>query len=67
MSELRFEVPEISCDHCKQSIQGEVLPLDGVERVSVDLAAKQVTVEGTPTRDAVVAAIDRAGYRVVDT
>lgn len=67
MSELTFNVPEISCEHCRKSIEGEVSPLDGVQRVSVDLDAKQVTVEGTPARDAVVAAIDRAGYEVVDT
>lgn len=67
MSELKFKVPEISCDHCKETIEREVASLDGVARVEVDIGDKQVTVEGSPARDAVVAAIDRAGYKVVDT
>lgn len=67
MSELTFNVPEISCAHCKQTIEREVAALDGVTRVEVDIGDKQVTVDGSPARDAVVAAIDRAGYRVAET
>lgn len=67
MSQLTVSVPEISCEHCKQSIEREVALLDGVAHVEVDIGDKQVTVEGSPARDAIVAAIDRAGYRVAET
>ena len=66
MTELNFKVPEISCAHCKQTIERQVASLDGVQRVEVDIAAKRVTVEGGAARAAVIAAIDEAGYRVAD-
>lgn len=58
-----YSVPEISCDHCVAAITGAVSPLDGVESVVVDLAAKTVAVTGGDP-DSVVAAIDDAGYDV---
>lgn len=59
-----YEVPEISCGHCKQSIEGAVGALDDVDRVLVDIEARTVAVEGTATDEAVEAAIDEAGYEV---
>lgn len=67
-----YDVPAISCGHCKAAIEGEVGQVTGVEAVVVDIDAKQVTVEGPPAHgpdgelfdDAVRAAIDEAGYEV---
>lgn len=56
-----FSVPEMSCDHCVAAITGAVSPLEGVESVAIDLAAKTVAVVGGD-RDAIVDAIDDAGY-----
>lgn len=58
-----FSVPEMSCEHCVAAITGAVSPLDGVDSVVIDLAAKTVTVTGGD-HDAIVAAIDDAGYDV---
>jgi len=58
-----YSVPEISCDHCKQSIEGAVAPVDGVERVEVDVAGKTVAVVGGAA-DAVIAAIEDVGFDV---
>lgn len=61
-----YTVPDISCSHCKQSIEGEVSRVQGVESVDVDVKAKTVTVVAEPLdNDAIVAAIDEAGYEVV--
>lgn len=57
-------VPDISCDHCKAAIEGEVGQVPGVELVEVDVAAKTVRVEGDATDEAVRAAIEAAGYDV---
>jgi copper chaperone CopZ len=66
MSELTFNVPAMSCGHCEASIKGEVGKLDGVRDIAVDLTAKIVTVTGDDLdRDAIVAAIDEAGFEVV--
>jgi copper chaperone len=65
MDELTFTVPGMSCAHCEAAIKAEVGSLAGVERVDVDLDSKLVTVTGTGVaREAVVAAIDEAGYEV---
>ena len=65
MSETRtYNVPDISCDHCKQSIEGEVSQLEGVASVEVDVQAKTVTVTGELDGQAIISAIDEAGYEV---
>jgi copper ion binding protein len=64
MTTERFQVPEVSCQHCVNAITKEVSALDGVQRVQVNLDDKTVVVEhgeqvGT---DQIVAAINEAGY-----
>ena len=61
-----YNVPGISCGHCKSAIEGEVGELAGVSSVVVDVDAKTVTVEGEASDDDVVAAIDEAGYEVAN-
>lgn len=58
-----FSVPDISCDHCVTAITAEAGTVAGVESIDVNIAAKTVTVVGGD-RDAIVGAIDRAGYDV---
>ena len=60
-----YSVPGVSCGHCVAAISGELERVPGVEGVDVDIATKTVTVRGPVSRDAVVAAIDEAGYDVV--
>ncbi|HEY8743259.1 MAG TPA: heavy-metal-associated domain-containing protein [Chloroflexota bacterium] len=38
-------VPDISCEHCERAIKGALTPVEGVQRVSVDIPGKQVQVE----------------------
>ncbi|MEA2058362.1 MAG: copper ion binding protein [Actinomycetota bacterium] len=67
MTSKTLSVPEISCGHCKSSIEGAVAPLDGVARVEVQVDEKTVDIDydGTDgTFDAIVAAIEDSGYDV---
>ena len=65
MSTLTYNVPAISCDHCKHAIESEVSQVQGVEAVEVDVQAKTVTVSGDPLDEAaIIGAIDEAGYEV---
>jgi len=57
-------VPDISCDHCKSAIEGEVGQVPGVTLVEVDVDAKTVHTEGTAADEAVRSAIEAAGYEV---
>ena len=60
---LTLSVPDISCGHCKATIESAVAEVAEVTDVDVDVEAKTVTVVGGST-DGVVAAITGAGYDV---
>ena len=64
MTTERFQVPDVSCQHCINAITKEVSALPGVARVQVALDTKTVTVEHGEqvTTDAIIAAINEAGY-----
>lgn len=66
MTSITLSVPEISCDHCKNSIEGAVGELAGVDKVEVTIDARTVDVSfDSPTDlEAVVAAIEGQGYEV---
>ena len=69
MSTRTLSVPEISCGHCKSSIEGAVSPLDGVDKVEVNIEDRTVGLDydGTDaTFDTIVAAIEEQGYDVPD-
>jgi copper chaperone len=64
MATRTYSVPGISCDHCKNAIEGEVGQVPGVEQVLVDVPARTVAVDGPAADAAILAAIDEAGYEV---
>ena len=55
-------VKEMSCEHCEQSVAEALTDVDGVTDVQVDREAESATVEGDADEDALVAAVDEAGY-----
>ena len=59
--ETTFKVPDVSCDHCKATIQSAVGAMAGVQSVEVDVASKSVTVVGGDP-DAVRSTLTSAGY-----
>ena len=62
---LNLSVPGMTCGHCEAAVKQEVGGVAGVSDVAVDLATKLVTVTGAALdRDAIVAAIDEAGFDV---
>ena len=67
MTQINFWVPDISCDHCKHSIEEAVSALAGVESVEVGIESKVVAVEFDDTSvspDEIVTAIEDQGYEV---
>lgn len=64
----RFAVPDISCDHCRQAIEGAVQPLSGIAGVDVDVPGKVVTVahDGSLPAVHIADAIEGQGYDVPD-
>ena len=64
-TELVFTVPGMTCGHCEAAVKREIGSVAGVATVDVDLERKIVVVSGVELdRDAIVEAIDEAGYDV---
>ena len=68
MSSATYTVTGMTCGHCVASVTEEVSEVAGVTGVEVDLGSGAVTVTGDqPVDDAAVrAAVEEAGYQVVD-
>lgn len=67
MTEATLTVPDISCAHCKATIEDAVAALDGVETVTVDIEPKSVQFvydQQSVSLETIRAAIESAGYAV---
>jgi copper chaperone len=63
-----YVVKGMTCDHCVRAVTTELSQVAGVTRVDVDLATGKATVtsEGPLDDVAVRAAVDEAGYEIVE-
>jgi len=61
-----YIVSGMTCGHCVQAVTREVSAIEGVSGVDVDLDSGRLTVEGDATTEQVAAAVDEAGYQLVD-
>jgi copper chaperone len=67
MTTMTLNVPDISCGHCKSSIEGAVGALGGVARVEVHIVDRTVDLDYDDTAltlDQIVGAIEEVGYEV---
>tara|TARA_Y100001970_G_scaffold266459_1_gene355178 strand:+ start:317 stop:526 length:210 start_codon:yes stop_codon:yes gene_type:complete len=65
--ETKFTVPEISCGHCKETIESAINSLEDVKAVDVNIDEKSVTVESTSDLNfsLISEMLDEQGYTVV--
>ena len=68
MSTETYTVAGMTCSHCVSSVTEEVTELAGVTGVQVDLASGRLVVTAGQElgTDAVRAAVEEAGYTMVD-
>ncbi len=66
MTEHRFHVPDMSCEHCERAVRNELLKVAGVFDVDVNLETKVVAVEHDPVVNtgAMREAIQESGYKI---
>ena len=67
MTTQTLSVPDISCGHCKMSIEGALNELDGVSKAEVHIEPRTADItwtEDTVTLDAIIDAIEGQGYDV---
>ena len=64
-----FTVPEISCGHCKDTIESTLSNLESIESVSVDIEKKSVEVFSSADIDMINVSqlLDEQGYTVVQS
>jgi copper chaperone len=67
MSTTTYDVTGMTCGHCEGSVRSEVAKLEGVTAIEVSAASGSlvVTSDGVIDDDAVLAAVDEAGYSAV--
>ena len=66
MTTRNYTVTGMSCGHCKASVEKEVGAIEGVTAVEATPATGAVVVTGDGfTDEQIVAAVDEAGYDVV--
>ena len=64
-----FTVPEISCGHCKDTIESTLNNVESVDSVSVDIDKKSVEVVSSSNLDMlnISELLDEQGYTVVQS
>lgn len=55
-----LSVPDMSCGHCKASVEAALATIAGMAPVSVDLTTRHITVAGNAA--AALAALDAIGF-----
>jgi len=67
--ETKFTVPEISCGHCKETIESTIISLENVENVSVNIDQKSVEIKSFSDLDLSLVSnmLEEQGYTVVES
>ncbi len=70
MTDITLSVPDISCDHCKNAIEGALNPIEGIAAATVSIPDRKVSVSFDPDSvalDTIVDAIGEQGYEVASS
>jgi len=67
MTTTEYAVTGMTCAHCERSVTAEVTQVDGVTAIDVSAATGTLIVTSSAPLDddAVIAAVDEAGYQAV--
>jgi copper chaperone len=63
--ETVLKVTGMTCNHCVMAVTKALKKVEGVGKVDVSLDNGQALVEGTATRESLIAAIKEEGYEAV--
>lgn len=58
----KFKITGMNCGHCRAAAEKAIQGVEGVENATVDLASGMALVEGEATDEAVIAAVEAAGF-----
>lgn len=67
MSEITLKIDGMTCQHCVMAVKKAVENISGVSSSDVEVGSAKVTYdENSADREAITAAIQNAGYKVVE-
>jgi copper chaperone len=55
-------IPDMTCGHCKASVEQALSRVAGAGTISVDLAARTATVSGAASAESLIRALDEVGF-----
>jgi len=58
----RLSIPDMTCGHCKASVESALAALGDAGSVTVDLASKTATTTGPAAPERLVKALDEVGF-----
>ena len=56
----KLSIPDMNCGHCKASVEAALAPL--AAQITVDLPARQVSIDGAPDIQAILSALGDIGF-----
>jgi copper chaperone len=57
-----FKIPDMSCGHCKATVEATIQALDPEARIAFDMEARRITLDSRCKAANVQAALARVGY-----
>jgi copper chaperone len=59
---MKLNIPDMTCGHCKASVEQALTALDSQARIAVDLPSHMVEVETSAPQASVIAALGKIGF-----
>ena len=59
---MKLSIPDMSCGHCKATVERTIAAVDPAAKVTVDLASRTADVTTGATAEAILAALRAEGY-----
>lgn len=63
---MKFNVPDMSCGHCRATIEKAIEEADPMAELTFDMEARQVEIESELDAEALKALLAEAGYPATD-
>ncbi len=63
----KLSIPEMSCGHCKATVEQAIKALDPAAALNFDMTARTVEVQSAAALDAMRAALSAVGYEATAT
>jgi copper chaperone CopZ len=54
----------MTCQHCVNTIENALKPIQGIEKINISLYDKLVQIDGEYDENSVITAIQKAGYSI---